>query len=171
MVVDTNAPDILHQDGPDFGWLDDACKVKGDQLTVPGDEELEFEKESEDELLLSDPNIKGKRRVSWSDFEEGSTEDSIQYSLHLQENWAPGPPQFSSDWNLGLETLGGSSSGITRKRRHGSRQVGGSKIVKVKMPAGAGTRKLTGGPLAIDSQGHIKGAVALGSRQKLNSKN
>jgi hypothetical protein len=67
MVVDTNAPDMLHQDGPDFGWLDEACKVKGDQLTVPGDEDFEFEKESEDEVQLSNPNTKGKRRVSWSD--------------------------------------------------------------------------------------------------------
>lgn len=67
--------------------------------------------------------------------------------------------------------MGGPSSGITQKRRHGSRQVGGSKFVKVKMSVGAGTRKPVGGPLAIDSRGHIKGAVVLGSRQKLNSKN
>lgn len=70
MVVDTNAPDMLHQDGPDFGWLDEACKVKGDQLTVPGDEEFEFEKESEDELQLTSTNTKGKRRVSLSDERE-----------------------------------------------------------------------------------------------------
>ncbi|KAG8221057.1 ribosomal protein L5 domain-containing protein [Butyriboletus roseoflavus] len=63
MVVDANAPDMLHQDGPDFGWLDEACKVKGDQLTIPGDEDSELEKESEDEIQLSYPNTKGKQMV------------------------------------------------------------------------------------------------------------
>jgi len=165
MVVDANAPDVLHPAGPDFGWLDEACQVKGDLLTLP-DEDLEFEKESEDEVQLIDPSIKGKQRVSRSDLEEGSTEGSTWYPLHLQDDQVPGlPPQFSSDWNLGLDALGGTSSGRSRKRGHGSRQVGGSKIVKVKMPQ-VGTH-----PLAIDRRGRIKGAVALGSRQKLNAKN
>lgn len=72
MVVDTNAPDMLHQDGPDFGWLDEACKVKGDQLTIPDDEDSELDKESEEEAHLSDPNAKGKQMVSWCDLERGS---------------------------------------------------------------------------------------------------
>ncbi|KAI9464704.1 hypothetical protein HD554DRAFT_2121081 [Boletus coccyginus] len=122
MVVDANAPDVLHPDGPDFGWLDEACQVKGDILTLPDDEDLELEK---DEVQLSDPSIKGKQR-------------------------------FSSDWNLGLDALGGTSSGRSRKRGHGSRQVGGSKIVKVKMPVRVGTH-----PLALDGKWP----------QKLNSKN
>lgn len=62
MVVDANAPDVLHQDEPDFGWLDEACKVKGDQLTLPGDEDLESEKGNEDEVQLS--GTKGEQRVS-----------------------------------------------------------------------------------------------------------
>lgn len=64
MVVDANAPDVLHPDGPDFGWLDEACQVKGDILTLPDDEDLELEK---DEVQLSDPSIKGKQRVSRND--------------------------------------------------------------------------------------------------------
>lgn len=169
MVVDANAPDMLHQDGPDFGWLDEACRVKGDQFTIPGDEDSELERESEDEVQFSDPDTKGKQRVSWSDIEEGG---SVQYSRHLKEHRLPEPSlRFSSDWNLGLETLAGPSSEITRGRKHGGRQAGGRKLVKVKMSAGAGTHKAVGGPLAIDRHGHIKGAVALGSRQKFNSKN
>ena len=168
MVVDPNAPDMLHQDGPDFGWLDKACEVKGDQLIVPGDDDFEFERESEDEVQLSDPGIKGKQRVSWRSF----TRDNKQYLLHIQEDSkAPGPSLRYSDWNLGLKTLGRPSSGATRNQRHGSRQAGASKIVKVKIPAGGGTRKPVEGPLAIDSRGHIKGTVVLGSRQKFNSKN
>ena len=168
MVVDANAPDMLHQDEPDFGWLDEACDMKGDRLSVPDDEEFEMEKENEDEVQLVDPNVMGKERVSGSDSEEGRTMDSMQYSLRPQENLAHVPSaRFSSDWNLGPGTLIGSSSGITRKRR----QVGGSKIVKVKMPAGAGTRKMVRSPLAFDGLGRVKGAIALGSRQKLNSKN
>lgn len=189
MVVDANAPDVLHQDGPDFAWLDKACKVRGDPYSIPGDEDLESENESDDEMLLndaatkgkervsrsddeillSDADTKGKERVSRRDIEEESISDSVQYSPHLQ---APGPPlQFHSDWNLGLDTLAGPSSGISRQQKHGSRQVGGSRVVKVKVPVGGETRKLVGGPLAIDRQGRTKGLVALGSRQKLNSKN
>ncbi|KAN0088167.1 hypothetical protein V8E55_005224 [Tylopilus felleus] len=146
MVVDANAPDMLHQDEPDFGWLDEACDMKGDRLSVPDDEEFEMEKENEDEVQLVDPNPKGKERETL---------------VHVPS------ARFSSDWNLGPGTLIGSPSGITRKRR----QVGGSKIVKVKMPAGAGTRKMVRSPLAFDGLGRVKGAIALGSRQKLNSKN
>lgn len=95
--------------------------------------------------------------------------DSMQYSLRLQEYQEPGPPlQF--DWNLRQEALAGPSSGIIRKQRHGSKQVGGSRIIKVKMPVGGGGHKV-GGPLAIDRHGRINGLVALGPRQKLNSKN
>lgn len=64
MVVDANAPDVLRQDGHDFGWLDEACKVKGDHLAIPGDEDLELGNGSEDEVQLSDPDTKGKQRVS-----------------------------------------------------------------------------------------------------------
>lgn len=168
MVVDANAPDVLHQDRPDFGWLDEACKVKGDQFTIPGDEDSELEKESEDEVQLINLDTEGKLRVSWSDVKGGS----MQYSLRLKKDRAPDPSlRFSSDWNLRLEDSAGSSSEVTRRRKHGGRQVGGSKLVKVKMSAGAETHKLDGGPLAIDRQGRIKGAVALGPRQKLNSKN
>lgn len=98
----------------------------------------------------------------------------MQYSPPLQEDQIPGPPfQFRSDWNIGLEASAGPSSGITRRQRHDSKQVGGSRIVKVKMPVrpGVGTHKPTGGPLVIDRRGRIKGTVALGPRQKLNSKN
>lgn len=167
MVVDANAPDLLHQDRSDFGWLDEACKVKGDQLSISDDVDSELEKGSEDEVQLNDSNSKGKQRVSSSDLEGGS----MQYSQHLQEDQAPVSLRFNSDWNLGLDALAGPSSRIIQKRTHGSRQVGGSKLVKVKMPVGAGTHKLVGGPLAIDRKGYIKGAVALGPRQKFNSKN
>ena len=69
MVVDANAPDMLHQDEPDFGWLDEACDMKGDRLSVPDDEKFEMEKENEDEVQLVDPNPKSKERVSGSDSE------------------------------------------------------------------------------------------------------
>ena len=72
MIVDANAPDVLHQDGPDLGWLDEACKVKGDQLAVSGDEDVELE-ESEDELLFRNFDVKGKQRVRW-----GYTGNSMQ---------------------------------------------------------------------------------------------
>ena len=64
MVVDPNAPDVLRQDGHDFGWLDDACKVKGDQLGIPGDEDLESERGSEDEVMFSGPDTKENQMVS-----------------------------------------------------------------------------------------------------------
>lgn len=66
MVVDSNAPDVLCQNGPEFGWLDEACKVKGDQLAVSDDEEMVSEKEGEDDEVrfqLGHCDNGGKQRV------------------------------------------------------------------------------------------------------------
>ncbi|KAG9313080.1 hypothetical protein JVU11DRAFT_6520 [Chiua virens] len=151
MVVDVDTPDILRQD-PDRSWLDKACEVKGDRFTDPADEDLVSEKESEDEILLtgSDRSAKGKQR---EDQRQGS-------SL-----------QFRSDWNLGLEGFPGLPSGVAQKQRRGSKRAGPGKSKLVKAKVSIGNHQLAGGPLVIDTQGHVKGAVVLGSRQKFNSKN
>ncbi|KIJ65517.1 hypothetical protein HYDPIDRAFT_39451 [Hydnomerulius pinastri MD-312] len=71
LVIDPNAPDALHPDadGPDFGWLDEACEVKGDRLDVTDEEDSEAEeRESNDELYLSSSRKdKGKQKAQWRD--------------------------------------------------------------------------------------------------------
>ncbi|KAF8839014.1 hypothetical protein BDN67DRAFT_1070372 [Paxillus ammoniavirescens] len=193
VVVDTNAPDVLQNvDGPDFGWLDEACEVKGDRLDISDEEAPEAE--SEDELQLSTRSGKGKQKAHWKDVNMESVGDWERPLPHDRDDRALKPlAQFSSDWSLVPEGLAGPSLGVTKKRKQDDYRAGGSKIFKVKMGTGArqggsassSELKPSGAmsdakatrqerlpfPLIVDRRGHVRGAVTLGSRQKLSSKN
>ncbi|KIK75180.1 hypothetical protein PAXRUDRAFT_835765 [Paxillus rubicundulus Ve08.2h10] len=195
VVVDANAPDALQNvDGPDFGWLDEACEVKGDRLDVSDEETSEGEKESDDELRLNARSDKGKQKAHWRDLNMESVGDWERPLPHDRDDRSLKPlTRFPSDWSLVPEVLAGSSLGVTRKRKQDDSRAGGSKFFKVKMGADtlqggsapSSEQKLSGAmsgakatrrerfpfPLVVDRRGHIRGAVTLGSRQKLNSKN
>jgi hypothetical protein len=195
VVVDANAPDVLQNvDGPDFGWLDEACEVKGDRLDVSDEEAEEAEEQSEDELQLNARSGKGKQRAHGRDVDMERVGDWERPLPHDRDDRALKPlARFSSDWSLVPEGLAGPSPGVTKKRKQDDNRAGGSKFFKVKMGAGArqggsassSEQKPSGAmsdakathqerlpfPLAVDRRGHLRGAVTLGSRQKLNSKN
>ncbi|KIJ65514.1 hypothetical protein HYDPIDRAFT_110611 [Hydnomerulius pinastri MD-312] len=196
LVIDPNAPDALHADGPDFGWLDEACEVKGDRLDVTDEEDSEAEeRESDDELYLSSSRKdKGKQKAQWRDVDMENVGDRDRPLPHDRENRAGKPlARFHSDWSIGGEPIAGPSTGVPKKRKHGDNLPGGSKFFKVKTDVG--TRKVEAAsssqqkppsntvgtkatrqeklpfPLAVDRLGHVKGIVTVGSRRKLNSKN
>ncbi|KAI6006701.1 hypothetical protein F5J12DRAFT_832458 [Pisolithus orientalis] len=191
VVIDPNQPDRLGPDKPDFAWLEDACAVQGERLE---DDDGCASSETEEGSIGGDfppcpPDTGGK----W-DTEGGETEivDDRDRPLPLDRECPPRKPvsRFSSDWSLGPEAE--ISLGAHRKRKHADTRPVGSKFFKVKhntrsenvggSSSHGKPRRTPGGvlpndwldpklPFLVDGRGRVQGTVALGSRQRLNSKN
>ena len=117
---------------------------------------------------------KGKRKSTW-----GRDVDDRERPLPADRGYSPQKPlaRFPSEWNFDGQSLG------TRKKR---KRPPGSGIYTVKQKTRSAkassshpnasvhsSDKLGASrfPLEIDRDGHVRGAVVLGSRQKLHSKN
>lgn len=191
VVIDSNRPDRLGPDKPDFTWLEDACAVQGDRLDNDGDRTSSV---TEEESNGSDfPPCPLDMVGKWN-AKGGETEvvDDRDRPLPLDRECPrrKSLSRFSSDWNL--EPAAELSLGTHRKRKHGDSRPAGSKFFKVKhsirsenvdgSSSDGKPRRAPDGvlpdewletkpPLLIDNRGRLHGTVALGSRQRLNSKN
>lgn len=176
IVIDANQPDHLGPDDLDCAWLEEACAVKGDRLdTVDEDTHSEpDEKESEDDVPSGLFDKKGKRKSTW-----GRDVDDRERPLPADRGYSPQKPlaRFPSEWNFDGQSLGTSKkrkrppgSGIyTVKQRTRSAKASSSHPnASVHSSDKLGASRF---PLEIDRDGHVRGAVVLGSRQKLHSKN
>lgn len=171
IVIDANQPDHLAQNDPDCAWLDDACALKGDRLDIV------------DEDTNSEPD---ERKVTWREIENV---DDRERPLPADRGNIPRKSltRFPSDWSFEPDV--GRPIGSSKKRKHtGDNQPAGSELYKVKLKArsenGSSHRQSLNAsvhpsdkcskpplPLSVDRDGRVKGAVVLGSRRKLNSRN
>ncbi|KAL4062569.1 hypothetical protein J3A83DRAFT_4417908 [Scleroderma citrinum] len=179
VVINANQPDRLGQNKPGTTWLEDACLVRGDRLDI--DDEITHSEQSDDDVPSGLPDIKGKQRASWMEWENM---DDLERPLPADRGYPSRKPlaRFSSDWSLGSDAE--LSLGASKRRKNEHRPMG-SKLYRVKPktrsengPSSSNTSahpsdKLVGSciPLSVDKDGHVKGTVALGSRRKLNSRN
>jgi len=188
IVIDANQPDHLAQNDPDCAWLDDACALKGDRLDIV-DEDTNSEPDervSEADVSSGVADIERKQKVTWREIENV---DDRERPLPADRGNIPRKSltRFPSDWSFEPDV--GRPLGSSKKRKHtGDNQPAGSELYKVKLKTrsenGSSHRQSLNAtvhpsdkcskpplPLSVDRDGRVKGAVVLGSRRKLNSRN
>ncbi|KAI6112985.1 hypothetical protein F5141DRAFT_1110831 [Pisolithus sp. B1] len=145
VIIDPDRPDHFGPDKPDLAWLEDACAVQGDRLD--NDDDSARSTTEEGSIGGDFPPHSFDAGGKW--ITEGGETEVVD---------DPGSKFFKVKHSTGSENVGGSSSNGRPRRaaKTGSHPMSGWK---------------QSFPLVTDNRGRVQGTVAVGSRQRLNSKN